>query len=75
MKGNKSFYQGGNLLMETSTESLADKYIEFLGIFPQLAYSHELPTWDDFFDYVGIKTEDRSDFLAAAILKQVGEKQ
>jgi len=57
-----------------NNEPLADKYVEFLEIYPQLSYSHELPTWDDFFNYVDIPQEERSDFLAAAIMKQVSER-
>lgn len=59
----------------SNNESLANKYIEFLDVFPQLTYSHDLPTWDDFFDYANIPKEDRTDFACAAIIKKVKERK
>ena len=52
-------------------KQLADKYIELLDAWEKAG----LPTWDDFFDHVGIFKEHRSDFACTAILKQVMERK
>ena len=50
---------------------LADRYIEFIG---QKQHVCRTPTWDDFFDFVEIPKENRTDFACACILKQVMER-
>jgi len=52
---------------------LPEKYMEFLDIAPIIGIPQ--PTWDDFFDYCDIPPSHRTDFAAAAILKQISEKQ
>jgi len=50
-------------------ESLAVKYIEYLG------KEDRGKTFNDFFDWVGIPMRNRTDFAVAAILKQAMEIQ
>jgi len=48
-------------------DSLAEKYLEYIKTAPEGA------TVDDFFDYCGVPKSARSDFVYAAIMKQVRE--
>ena len=48
-------------------ESLAVKYIEYLDM------EDRGTTFNDFFDWVGVPMEHRTDFAVAAILKQARE--
>ncbi len=50
-------------------KNMADEFIKFEKIATQKT------TVDDFFDYVGIPTHQRSDFVFCCIMKQAEEKK
>ena len=57
------------------TRDLGDVYVEYMGKLKSGEINKEFNTGNEFYDYAGILTENRSDLATAAILNQLVKRK